>query len=53
MSSDELPKVLDHSHHLSDLARGRESSPLKSLIKYMGKPGIISLGGGAPKQPAS
>ncbi|KZV85986.1 PLP-dependent transferase [Exidia glandulosa HHB12029] len=48
MSAATVPKALDHSHHLSDLARARESSPLKSLIKYMGKPGIISLGGGFP-----
>jgi len=47
-AADDLPKSLDHSHHLSQLARNRLGSPLKELAKYWGKPGIISLGGGFP-----
>jgi hypothetical protein len=40
-------KALDHSHHLSELSNRRTVSPLKGLFKYMQKPGIIALAGGA------
>ncbi|KIY73729.1 PLP-dependent transferase [Cylindrobasidium torrendii FP15055 ss-10] len=39
---------IDLSHHLSDVAKNRELSPLKGLQKYMQKPGIISMAGGTP-----
>ena len=42
----DLPKAIDLSHHLSDIAKAREASPLKGLMKYFGKPGMISLAGG-------
>ncbi|KAL4247015.1 Class-I pyridoxal-phosphate-dependent aminotransferase-like protein [Abortiporus biennis] len=41
-------KAIDLSHHLSDLSRAREVSPLKGLARYFGKPGVISLSGGMP-----
>lgn len=41
-----LPKAIDLSHHLSDIAKARHESPLKSLMKYMGKPGAVELAGG-------
>ncbi|EJD35692.1 PLP-dependent transferase [Auricularia subglabra TFB-10046 SS5] len=50
MSSTELPKAIDLTHHLSDLARARESTPLLGLVKYWGKPGVVSLAGGFPHQ---
>ncbi|KAG8997539.1 hypothetical protein FRB90_012488 [Tulasnella sp. 427] len=40
--------VPDLSHHLSDLAKNRQPSPLKQLAKYLMKPGILSLAGGMP-----
>jgi len=43
---DELPKAIDLSHHLSELAKNRLPSPLKSFYRYWGKPGLISLAGG-------
>lgn len=43
---DELPKAIDLSHHLSELANNRLPSPLKAFYRYMSKPGMISLGGG-------
>lgn len=36
---------IDLSHHLSDLAKRRVASPIKSLQKYY-KPGSIEFGGG-------
>ncbi|KAJ7700049.1 pyridoxal phosphate-dependent transferase [Mycena rosella] len=42
------PEALDLSHHLSDLAKARQTSPLKGLFRYWGKPGLISLAGGLP-----
>ncbi|KAJ6484992.1 pyridoxal phosphate-dependent transferase [Mycena vitilis] len=42
------PEAIDLSHHLSDLAKARDTSPLKGLFKYWGRPGIISLAGGTP-----
>jgi hypothetical protein len=35
--------AIDLSHHLSELAKARRFSPLKSFGKYMGMPGMISL----------
>lgn len=46
--SEKLLKAIDLSHHLSDLAKARQVSPLKGLAKYFGKPGLISLAGGMP-----
>ena len=43
---DELPEAIDLSHHLSDLAKNRLPSPLKSFYRYWGKPGMIGLAGG-------
>jgi hypothetical protein len=43
---EELPKAVDLSHHLSELAKNRQPSPLKSFYKYWRKPGVIGLGGG-------
>jgi hypothetical protein len=40
-------KALDLSHHLSELAKRRQVSPLKGIFKYAFKPGIIMLAGGA------
>ncbi|KAI0082536.1 PLP-dependent transferase [Panus rudis PR-1116 ss-1] len=48
MESEKFSKAIDLSHHLSELSRARRDSPLKSLAKYMGKPGLISLAGGMP-----
>ena len=45
-SEKEMPKAIDLTHHLSDVAKAREASPLKGLMKYFGKPGMISLAGG-------
>ncbi|KAJ6599100.1 pyridoxal phosphate-dependent transferase [Mycena vulgaris] len=42
------PEAIDLSHHLSDLSKARQTSPLKGLQKYWGKPGLISLAGGLP-----
>ncbi|EJD01652.1 PLP-dependent transferase [Fomitiporia mediterranea MF3/22] len=46
--NDKLPKAIDLSHHLSELSKARQTSPLKGLAKYFGQPGIISLAGGMP-----
>lgn len=47
-------KSIDFSHHLSDLAKRRVASPIKSLQKYS-KPGNIEFGGGklsrSPREP--
>ena len=43
---DELPKAIDLSHHLSDLAKNRRPSPLKTFYQYWRKPGVIGLAGG-------
>ena len=45
---EKLPEAIDLSHHLSELAKARQLSPLKGLARYFGKPGIISLAGGMP-----
>jgi hypothetical protein len=44
----ELPKSVDLSHHLSDLAKARQPSPLKTLFKYLGQPNMLALAGGEP-----
>ena len=46
--NEKLPKAIDFSHHLSELSKARQQSPLKSLARYFGKPGILSLAGGMP-----
>ncbi|KAJ7180012.1 pyridoxal phosphate-dependent transferase [Mycena crocata] len=46
--SSSKPEAIDLSHHLSALAKNRQTSPLKGLQKYWGKPGLISLAGGLP-----
>ncbi|KAI0340764.1 PLP-dependent transferase [Trametopsis cervina] len=47
MASEKLPKAIDLTHHLSDLALAREVSPLKGLVRLI-TPDIIMLGGGLP-----
>lgn len=37
--------TVDLSHHLSDRALNVKPSPLKSMYKYLGVPGIIGLAG--------
>lgn len=39
----------DLSHHLSEEARSRKNSPLKSAFKYYKQPGMTFLGGGLPR----
>ncbi|TFK75944.1 PLP-dependent transferase [Pluteus cervinus] len=39
---------IDLSHHLSDLSKARQTSPLKGLQKYLGHPNLINLAGGLP-----
>jgi aromatic amino acid aminotransferase I / 2-aminoadipate transaminase len=46
---EKLPKSIDLSHHLSDLAKARGVSPLKGLFRYLGRPGMVALAGGEPK----
>ncbi|KAJ7368276.1 pyridoxal phosphate-dependent transferase [Mycena albidolilacea] len=41
-------EAIDLSHHLSALAKARQTSPLKGLFRYWGRPGLISLAGGLP-----
>ncbi|KAF9782205.1 PLP-dependent transferase [Thelephora terrestris] len=48
MSTGGLPKSIDLSHHLSDVANARLPSPLKLLAKYAYTPGMIPLAGGMP-----
>jgi hypothetical protein len=43
----ELPKAIDLSHHLSELAKARAPSPLKTFYKFYGRPGLLALAGGA------
>lgn len=43
---DELPKAVDLSHHLSEIANSRQPSALKAFYKYWRKPGVIGLAGG-------
>ncbi|KAJ6515922.1 pyridoxal phosphate-dependent transferase [Mycena sanguinolenta] len=42
------PEAIDLSHHLSAVSRARQTSPLKGLQRYWGRPGLISLAGGLP-----
>ena len=42
-----LEDAIDLSHHLSAFARNRKLSPLKGYYKYIQRPGMISLAGGA------
>lgn len=46
-SFEKRQKAIDLSHHLSDVARARATSPLKGLARYFGRPGLITLAGGA------
>lgn len=43
-----LPNSIDMSHHLSTLAKNRQSSTLKDLYRYAARPGMIALAGGLP-----
>ncbi|KAK9453890.1 pyridoxal phosphate-dependent transferase [Dipodascopsis uninucleata] len=43
-----LPKAKDLTYHLTDEAKSRRPSPLKSAFKYAIDPRIVSLGGGLP-----
>lgn len=45
-AGDALPNAIDLSQHLNVLSRSRTTSPLKTIIKYMGMDGMISLAGG-------
>ncbi|ORY23676.1 pyridoxal phosphate-dependent transferase [Naematelia encephala] len=47
-SMESLPSAIDLSHHLTEVARSRHPSPLKDIISYMSRPGMISLAGGLP-----
>lgn len=42
------PQAKDLSHLLSDEAKSRKNSPLKSAFKYYKQPGMTFLGGGLP-----
>ncbi|KAG5637783.1 hypothetical protein H0H81_003284 [Sphagnurus paluster] len=48
MSQNAGLQAMDLSHHLSNIARARTTSPLKGLQEYFGRPGMISLAGGLP-----
>lgn len=41
-----LPDAIDLSHHLSEVARAREISPLKDLQQYLGRDDLLSIAGG-------
>ncbi|KAI5480676.1 hypothetical protein MNV49_007603 [Pseudohyphozyma bogoriensis] len=43
-----MTEAIDLSHHLSQLARERQTSPLKGMYKYFQRPGIKMLAGGLP-----
>ncbi|KAF9247270.1 pyridoxal phosphate-dependent transferase [Melanogaster broomeanus] len=47
MGPEKRSKAVDLSHHLSELSKARELSPLKGLQKYF-VPGTLSLAGGLP-----
>lgn len=49
----QLPNAIDLSHHLSRLSKARQTSPLKGLARYWGKPGLISLAGGVQQADTS
>ncbi len=50
MTADSEPKVAkDLSHFLSEEAKSRKPSPLKTAFKYFGDPNITFLGGGLPQ----
>lgn len=46
MEDQKIQKAIDLSHHLSDVSRARNVSPLKGLARFFGRPGLISLAGG-------
>ncbi|TFY79839.1 hypothetical protein EWM64_g4169 [Hericium alpestre] len=48
MSLEKRPKSIDLAHHLSEVARKRNVSPLKGLQKYFNNDDLISLAGGMP-----
>ncbi|KPV72309.1 uncharacterized protein RHOBADRAFT_55794 [Rhodotorula graminis WP1] len=48
LAGDARPDAVDLSHHLSDMAKSRLTSPLKSLYGYMQQPGMLLLAGGLP-----
>ncbi|KAF2186864.1 PLP-dependent transferase [Zopfia rhizophila CBS 207.26] len=47
-SHDHKPKAKRWDHHVSHEALIRKGNSLKQAAKYLGKPGLISLGGGLP-----
>ncbi|GAA5913791.1 hypothetical protein JCM6882_007700 [Rhodosporidiobolus microsporus] len=47
-TSSDKPDSIDLSHHLSDLAKARLTSPLKGLYKYFNRPGMLMFAGGLP-----
>ncbi len=50
-SPEKQQKAIDLSHHLSDVALARQTSPLKGLARFFGRPGMISLAGGTDRLP--
>ncbi|OCH95918.1 PLP-dependent transferase [Obba rivulosa] len=50
MAQEKREKAIDLSHHLSELSKARQTSPLKGLAKFFGQPGLISLAGGMPSE---
>ncbi|KAI0089178.1 PLP-dependent transferase [Irpex rosettiformis] len=48
MSAEKRPQAIELSHHLSDLAKARQVSPLKGLQKFMLNKDTIVLAGGLP-----
>ena len=46
MAQDKRQKAVDLSHHISDVSRARQLSPLKGLAKYMNNPNVIAVAGG-------
>ncbi|KAF2468105.1 aromatic amino acid aminotransferase 1 [Lindgomyces ingoldianus] len=47
-SQDHKPRAKRWDHHISHEASIRKGNSLKKAAKYLGKPGLISLGGGLP-----
>ncbi|KAL3474298.1 pyridoxal phosphate-dependent transferase [Aspergillus californicus] len=41
-------QAVDLSHHLNVKSKSRHPSPLKTIIKFMGQEGMVSLAGGLP-----
>ncbi|GAA5843364.1 hypothetical protein JCM11251_002460 [Rhodosporidiobolus azoricus] len=48
MAVESLPQSIDLSHHLNAVSKNRHASPLKDIMHYMTRPGMISFAGGLP-----